>query len=83
MNLKQNIELADLVLKSKKLSQFDHNMVAKMCEEAELYDHAFNHYSTQEDKKRVIQLATNFEEDAIFEFFDGFIDEFDDTIYDK
>ena len=83
LNLKTNVELADQVLKSKKFTQFDHNMVARLCEEVGLFGHAFNLYTKRIDQKRVIQQATDFEEDAIFEFFDGFIDDFDDTVYDK
>lgn len=48
-NLKNNIQLADEVLKTKKFTQYEKEEVAKECEARGLYHHAFFNYEKRED----------------------------------
>jgi len=60
INLRSMPQVADAILESDdiKISKYDHAHIARLCENARLFQRALEHYEDLEDIKRVLQMGT-------------------------
>mmetsp|Transcript_16634 Transcript_16634/g.24631 ORF Transcript_16634/g.24631 Transcript_16634/m.24631 type:complete len:1761 (+) Transcript_16634:142-5424(+) len=62
-------QVADAILANEMFSHYDRNHIAKLCENAGLYQRALEHYQTPGDIKRLMTFAPTMNSDFIVNFF--------------
>lgn len=64
-------QVADAILGNEMFTHYDRPYIAKLCEQAGLYQRALQHYSTPADIKRVMQNSGNLNPEFVVSFFGG------------